>query len=148
MQVILLEDIKGTGKSGDIVKVSDGYARNMLLPKGKAIEATEQNKRQLEKKKALEAQKKAEEKAAAEELKKKLEEITLELKTKAGEGGKVFGSITNQNIADELKKTTGIEIDKKKIQLSAPIKQVGLTEVDVKLYQEITGKLKVNVIAE
>jgi len=148
MQVILLEDVKGSGKAGDVIKVSDGFARNMLIPKGKAVEATEQNKKALERKKALEAQKRAEEKAAAEELKKKLEEITLEIKTKAGEGGKVFGSITNQNIADVLLKDKGIEIDKKKIQMKQPIKTVGMVTVDVKLFQEVTGALKVNVVAE
>ena len=148
MQVILLEDIKGTGKAGDIVKVSDGYARNMLIPRGKALEATDANKKQLEKKKALEAAKRAEEKAAALELKEKLAKVTISIKTKAGEGGKVFGSITSQNIADTLKEQTGIEVDKKKIQLPAPIKAVGDTEVDIKLYPEVTGQLKIKVEAE
>lgn len=148
MQVILLEDIKGTGKAGDIVKVSDGYARNMLIPRGKALEATDANKKQLEKKKALEAQKRAEEKAAALELKEKLEKVAITIKAKAGEGGKVFGSITSQNIADTLKEQTGIEVDKKKIQLPAPIKAVGDTTVDIKLYPEVAGKLKIKVEAE
>ena len=148
MQVILLEDINGTGKAGDIVKVSDGYARNMLIPRGKALEATDANKKQLEKKKALEAQKRAEEKAAALELKEKLEKVAITIKAKAGEGGKVFGSITSQNIADTLKEQTGIEVDKKKIQLPATIKAGGDTTVDIKLYPEVAGKLKIKVEAE
>ena len=148
MQIILLEDIKGTGKKGDIVKVSDGFARNSLIPKGKAVEATDANKKQLEKKKALEEQRIKEEKALANELKEKLYNLTVEIKTKAGENGKVFGSITSQNIADECLKQTGIELDKKKIVLPQALKTVGLVNVQVKLYPEIQGELKVNIVAE
>ena len=110
MIVILNRDVKGTGKAGDVVKVSDGYARNMLLPKGYATEATDGNIRSLEKQKELLAQKKAEEKAAAEELAKKLEDVTVIIKTKSGEGGRLFGSITSKDIADETKKQTGLTI--------------------------------------
>ena len=141
MIVILNRDVKGTGKAGDVVKVSDGYARNMLLPKGYATEATDGNIRSLEKQKELLAQ----EKAAAEELAKKLEDVTVIIKTKSGEGGRLFGSITSKDIADETKKQTGLTIDKKKIQMKNPIKSIGRFEIDVKLYPEVSGKLTVEV---
>ena len=147
MKVILLEDVRGSGKDGDVVKVSDGYARNMLIPKGLAMEATPQNLKQLEKKKEAMAKKFAEDKAKALEMKKKLEETAVTVKTKAGENGKVFGSITSKDIADALKEM-GYEVDKKKIQLDAPIKSTGITEVTIKLFTEVAGKIKVNVIPE
>ena len=147
MKVILLEDVRGSGKSGEVVKVSDGYARNMLIPRGLAMEATPQNLKQLEKKKEAMAKKFAEDKASALEMKKSLEEATVNVKTKAGENGKVFGSVTSKDIADALKEL-GYEIDKKKIQLDAPIKTTGITEVTIKLFTEVAGKVKVNVIPE
>lgn len=147
MKVILLEDVRGSGKSGDVVNVSDGYARNMLIPRGLAVEATPQNIKQLEKKKEAIAKKFAEDKAAALEMKKKLEEITVEVKTKAGKSGKVFGSVTSADIAEALQ-ALGFDIDKKKIQLDSPIKMVGETDVNVKLFTEVSGKVKVNVVSE
>ncbi len=148
MIVILNRDVKGTGKAGDVVKVSDGYARNMLLPKGYAKEATEGNIRSLEKQKAIAAEKKAEEKARAEEQAKKISELSVTIKTKAGDGGKIFGSITSKDIAEALNKQHGIDVDKKKIQMEAPIKQTGETTVNVKLYFEARAQLKVIVEAE
>lgn len=145
MIVILTKDVKGTGKAGEVVKVSDGYARNMLLPKGFAKEATEGNIRNLEKQKAIAAEKLAEEKAAAKELAEKLSGITLKIETKGGETGKLFGSITSKDIADALEKQEGIKIDKKKIELESPIKQAGDTNVTVKLFTEISADLKVTV---
>ena len=145
MQVILNKDVKGTGKAGDIVNVSDGFARNMLFPKGLATEATTANVRNLEKQKANEAAKKAEEKAAAQELAKKLEEAKVTIKTKSGEGGRLFGSITSKDIAEAAKKQ-GYDIDKKKIQLSSPIKSIGRFDIKVKLYPEVVGTLTVEVI--
>ena len=147
MKVILLEDVRGTGKAGDVANVSDGYARNMLIPRGLAVEATAQNIKQLEKKKEAMAKKFAEDKAAALELKKKLEEVTVEVRTKAGKDGKVFGSVTSKDIADALNQM-GFDIDKKKIQLDSPIKATGMTAVNVKLFTEISGKVKVNVVSE
>ena len=147
MKVILLEDVRGSGKSGDVVNVSDGYARNMLIPRGLAVEATPQNVKQLEKKKEAIAKKFAEDKAAALEMKKKLEEITIEVKTKAGKNGKVFGSVTSADIADALQ-AQGFDVDKKKIQLDSPIKATGTTDVNVKLFTEVSGKVKVNVVSE
>jgi len=145
MIVILNRDVKGTGKAGDVVKVSDGYARNMLLPKGYATEATQGNLRNLEKQKELQAQKKAEDKAAAEKLAEKLADAKVVIKSKTGEGGRLFGSITSKDIADEAKKQTGLTIDKKKIQLNSPIKNIGTFEVEIKLYPEVVGKLTVQV---
>ncbi len=145
MQVILTKDVKGTGKAGEIVKVSDGFARNMLFPKGLAIEATNANVKSLEKQKANEAAKKAEEKAAAVELAKKLEDVKVVIKTKSGEGGRLFGSITSKDIAEETKKQTGLVIDKKKIQLNSPIKNIGKFDIKVKLYPEVVGTLTVEV---
>ncbi|MEG0391160.1 MAG: 50S ribosomal protein L9 [Anaerovoracaceae bacterium] len=145
MIVILLKDVKGTGKAGDVVKVSDGYARNMLLPKGMAKEATDGNVRNLEKQKAMAAEKLAEAKAAAEETGKKLEEIVVNIVTKGGEGGRLFGSITSKDIAEALEKQTGITVDKKKIVLDSPIKATGETTVVVKLFAEVSANLRVNV---
>lgn len=147
MKVILLEDVRGSGKSGDVVNVSDGYARNMLIPRGLAVEATPQNVKQLEKKKEAIAKKFAEDKAVALEMKKKLEEITIEVKTKAGKNGKVFGSVTSADIAEALQ-AQGFDVDKKKIQLDSPIKATGTTDVNVKLFTEVSGKVKVNVVSE
>lgn len=148
MIVILNRDVKGTGKAGDVVNVSDGYARNMLLPRGYATEATEGNIRNLEKQKQIAAEKKAEEKAAAQATAAKISELTVTIKTKAGEGGKIFGSITSKDIADALKAQHNITVDKKKIQLDSPIKQTGEMSVDIKLYTEVNAKLKVSVTAE
>ena len=148
MIVILNRDVKGTGKTGDIVKVSDGYARNMLIPKGYAKEATEGNVRNLEKQKAIAAEKKAEEKAAAQALAEKVSAVSVTIKTKAGEGGRIFGSITSKDIADALAEQHKLTVDKKKIQLDNPIKQTGELTVDIKLYPEVMAKLKVIVTAQ
>ena len=148
MIVILKKDVKGTGRAGDIVKVSDGYARNMLIPKGYATEATEGNVRSLEKQKALAAEKKAEEKAAAQALAEKLNAVGVTIKTKAGEGGRIFGSITSKDIADALKDQHKLTVDKKKIQLDNPIKSTGELAVNVKLYSEVSAQLKVTIVAE
>lgn len=147
MKVILLEDVRGSGKAGDVANVSDGYARNMLIPRGLAVEATAQNIKQLEKKKEAMAKKFEEDKAAALEMKKKLEEVTVEVRTKAGKDGKVFGSVTSKDIAEALQ-AMGFDVDKKKIQLDSPIKATGMTDVNVKLFTEVSGKVKVNVTAE
>ncbi len=145
MIVILTKDVKGTGKAGEVVKVSDGYARNMLIPKGLAKEATEGNVRNLEKQKALAAEKQAEQKAAAQKQAEALEKITLEIKSKGGESGKLFGSITSKDISEALLKQENIKVDKKKIELTNPIKQTGETQVTLKLFSEVTATLKVNV---
>ena len=148
MKVILNKDVKGTGKAGDVVTVSDGYARNMLIPRGLATEATQSNIRQLEKQKAIAAEKTAEEKAAAQELAEKLNKASIKMKIKAGEGGRIFGSITSKDIADAINMQLGMDIDRKKVKLDAPIKQVGQTDVDMRLYQDVNAKIKVIIEAE
>ena len=142
MVVILKRDIKGTGKAGDIVKVSDGYARNMLIPKGWAIEATKGNINTLEKVKAKQAEEEAARKASAQELAKKIE-VCIE--TKAGEGGRLFGSITSKDVCEALKTQHNIAIDKKKLQMSQPIKALGTFSVKIKLYQDVSAELAVKV---
>ena len=145
MKVILLKEIKGLGKEGDLVNAKDGYARNFLLPKGDAIEATPGNLKKWKETKAKEADKKKAEHGEALELKEKMESISVILEGKAGEGGKLFGSITSKDIADALKSQHKIEIDRRKIELKDNIKSIGVTEVDVRVYAEITAKLKVDV---
>lgn len=145
MVVILLKDVKGTGKAGDVVKVSDGYARNMLIPKGLAKEATQGNVRNLEKQKAIAEEKKAEEKAAAQKKAEELEKITLIVKSKGGENGKLFGSVTSMDIAKALQEQEGITIDKKKIDIPGPIKQAGKSQAVIKLYQDVSAKITVEV---
>ena len=148
MKVILNKDVKGTGKAGDVVTVSDGYARNMLIPRGLATEATQSNIRQLEKQKAIAAENKAEEKAAAQELAEKLNKASIKMKINAGEGGRIFGSIKSKDIADAINMQLGMDIDRKKVKLDAPIKQVGQTDVDMRLYQDVNAKIKVIIEAE
>lgn len=145
MQVILKKDIKGTGKEGDIVKVSDGYARNKLIPGGLAVEATNQNKKAIEREKAANAAKIAEEKAAAEDLRKKLTAKPITVKTKVGEAGKIFGSVTSMNIADAIGEQLGENVDKKKIVLDKPIKEVGIHTIEVKLYSDVNAKIEVKI---
>lgn len=147
MKVIVIKDTKNVGKKGDIKNVSDGYAKNFLIPNGIVMEATPANIRDLERKKAADAEKRAIDKASAEVLKAKLAEIETVLQTKAGEGGKVFGSITSKDISDALMTQHGIEIDKKKIVLENPIKQLGEYTITAKLYQEVTAEFKVIVNA-
>lgn len=145
MKVILIEDVKGTGKKGDICEVSDGFARNMLFKKKLALEATPNNLKKLERNKENERLRIEEERKEASFLKEKLESIELSLNVKAGENGKIFGSVTSMDIANALKLQENIEIDKKKIDLKAPIKNTGKVTVVVKLYQEISANLKIDI---
>lgn len=145
MKIILLEDVKSLGKKGDIVNVSDGYARNMLLPKKLGVEATSKNMNDLKLKKANEAKVAKENLEAAREFARNLEGRQVELTLKVGEGGKTFGSISAKEIAEAAKEQLGLDIDKKKLQLSSAIKDLGTTEVSVKLHPKVTGKLLVVV---
>lgn len=145
MKVILQKDLKGKGKAGDVVKVNDGYARNMLLPKGIAIEATKENLRILKLQQEQAAEEEAEAKEAAKKLAEKLEKEKVIVETKSGEGGKLFGSITAKDIAEAVSKTIGEDIDKKKIDLKNPIKSLGNFDIDVKLYKEVKGTIHVEV---
>lgn len=145
MKVILLEDVQSLGKIGDVVKVSDGHARNMLFPKKLAAEATKKNMKELEMKKAKMAKEQAENYDQAKTQAEMLNKLSVTIASKAGEGGKLFGSITSKDIAEAVKKDHGIDIDKRKIQLDSPIKNAGETTVSIKLYQDVTANLKVNV---
>ena len=145
MKVILVKDVKGLGKKGQTADVSDGYARNLLLPKGFAKEATEHNLKVLEKERAEEADRIQNDIASAKIVEEKLRNIEVNIATKAGEGGKLFGAVTSKDLSDALLAQFGINIDKKKFVMDNPIKHTGEFTVDIKLYQEITGKLKIKV---
>lgn len=148
MIVILKRDVKGAGKASEIVKVSDGYARNMLLPRGYAVEATKGNIRDLEKVKAKQAEEEAQKKAEAQEKAEMIENLNVEIRTKSGEGGRLFGSITSKDIADALEAQHNIKVDKKKIRIDTPIKNLGEFHVDIKLYTEINASLTVKVVEQ
>ena len=145
MKVIFLKDVKGQGKKGEVKEVSDGYARNVLLKNKSAVEATPQAMSQLQGQKRKEQQNAEAELQAAKDLKVKVEELTVELKSKTGEGGRLFCSITSKQIADELNKAHGIKVDKRKMDLPEAIRTLGVTKVPVKLHPEVTATLKVHV---
>lgn len=147
MKVILTQDIKGVGKKDEIINANDGYARNFLFPKKLAVEANSKNMSLLQGRRDSANFKKEQEKEKANEIKEKLSKIMLTIKVKAGENGKIFGSITSKEISLELKNQFKIEIDKKKVNLKEPIKELGTFTVDIKLYENIVGKLKINILA-
>lgn len=146
MKVILLQDIKGVGKKDQIINANDGYARNYLFPKKLAVEATTGNLGNLKAKQESNQYRKDMQKEEAIKLADKLKDITLTIKVKAGENGKIFGGVTAKEIAENLKSQYNIEVDKKKINLAETIKVIGTRTVDVKLYEGVIGKLKINVI--
>lgn len=146
MKIILLEDVKSLGKAGDIVEVSNGYARNMLLPKKLGVEASTKNLNDLKLKKAHEEKVAAENLAQAKELGEKIENARIEIPIKAGENGKVFGSVSSKEIAEAVKDQLGVELDKKKILLSSPIKELGDHTIQVKLHPKVTAGIVVSVI--
>ena len=148
MKVILTKNVKGTGKEGDIVKVNDGFARNRLLPGGFAIEATKANMKRVERENAAREKTIRLEKENANAIAKTLQSKTIIIKTKVGEGGKLFGSITSMDIAEAIKEQTGKEIDKKKIILAKPIKEKGKAKVEVKLYTEISAIINLEITEE
>lgn len=148
MKVILTQDVKGVGKKDQILEVNDGYARNFLIPKKLGVQASTANLALLKSKQNSRDFKKQEEKKEAEQIKEKLEKIRLDIKVKSGENGKIFGGVTSKEISDVLKDKYSINIDKKKIELKETIKIVGITTVDIKLFEGIIGKVKVNVIPE
>ncbi len=148
MKVILLEDVKSLGKKGEIVNVSDGYARNYVLPKKLGVEANSANMNDLKLQKANADKVAQEQLEAAQTLAQELEKKEVVLKMKSGEGGRVFGSVSSKEIASAAKSQCGLELDKKKIQLSEAIKALGTYEVSVKLHAKVTGKLRVKVVEE
>lgn len=148
MKVILKQDVKGLGKKESMVEVSDGYARNFLFPRNLAVEATSVNINVMNTKKEAEKTKKDRELASARALADKLKGITVIIKAKAGENGKLFGSITSMDIAEKLKKDHGLDIDKKKLVLPEAVKTLGTLEVEVKLYPEVSAKMTVQIVQE
>lgn len=145
MDVILLEDIKGLGKKGDLASVSDGHARNYLLPRKLAAPATKSNMNEMEARQKSQATKEKRELEAAEALGRDITGKEITIPVKAGEGGKLFGSVTNKEIAQALEEQHGFTIDRKKILVSEPIKSIGETSVDVKLHPKVTARLTVRV---
>ena len=148
MKVILLDNIKGVGRKDDIIEANDGYARNFLIPKGKAVEANNANLSKLKAKQSSNEHKLELEKQEAERIKEKLSDLTLEIKVKVGENGKIFGGVTSKEISDNLKTQYNMDIDKKKIVVKETIKTVGVQVIEIKLFQGIIGKLKVKIIGE
>lgn len=146
MKVILKQDIKGVGKKDQIINANDGYARNFLFPKNLAVPADKGNMTNLQSKQTSEQHRKNLEKEEAIQTAKKIEEITLKLPVKSGENGKVFGSITSKEIGENLEKQYKIKVDKKKILIQEPIKVLGMFNIEIKLYEGVMAKLKVNVI--
>ena len=145
MKVILLQDVKGKGKKGQMLEVSDGYARNFMLPRKLAMEATADAINTMRMNDKAAAEKAARERAEAMEISKKLKALTLVVKAKGGGAGRLFGSVTNQEIADALKENTGITLDKRKIVIADTIKSVGTYTVQCKLGYEITAPLTVKI---
>ena len=148
MKVILKQDIRGVGKKDQIINANDGYARNYLFPKNLAVPADKGNLANLQSKQSSQAHRKELEKQAAMETAKKIENILLKLPVKSGENGKVFGSITSKEIVQNLEKQYGITVDKKKVILQEPIKLLGMFTIEIKLFDGVTAKLKVDVIGE
>lgn len=148
MKVILLDNIKGVGKKDEIINANDGYARNFLIPRKLAVEANSKNMSELKSKQDSKEHKKQEDKKEALEISKKLEKIMLKINVKAGENGKIFGGVTSKEISEQLKKQYKFDIDKKKIDLKETIKTTGVFTVDLKLYEGVTGKLKLHIIGE
>ncbi|MBH0230277.1 50S ribosomal protein L9 [Halobacillus yeomjeoni] len=145
MKVIFTADVKGKGKKGEIKNVNDGYARNYLLKNNLAVEATKGNVQAQKAKDAKKEQLAQEEVEEAEKLKETLSNLEVKLSAKSGDGGRLFGSITSKQIAEELKKNHDIKIDKRKIELDEPIRTLGYTDVPVKLHPEVTGSIRVHV---
>lgn len=145
MKVILLADVKSLGKKGEIVNVSDGYARNMLFPKKLGVEANSKNLNDLKLQNQNKEKVAKENLEAAQKFAKELESMSVTVQIKVGENGRVFGSISAKEIAEAAKKQLGIELDKKKLLMDAPIKSLGVTMVPVRLHPKVTGELKVHV---
>lgn len=148
MKLILLKDVKGTGKKGQIIEASDGHARNFLIPKGLAKEATGSNVKEQEHIKFAEEKRKADELQQAKDLAAKLSSVEVHLKSKMGENGKLFGSITAKDVAEAMEAQKGIKIDKRKIVLEQPIRDKGEKELEIKIYPTVTAKIKVVIEAE
>ena len=145
MKVILLTDVKGSGKKDEIINVSDGYARNFLFPKKMAVEATPGAMKEIERKRAAEAAREAERRAQAEEKARQLKDKTVTVQVKCGEKGRLYGSITTAEIAQELETQHGVKVDKRKIERENPIRNIGTCTITVGLYTGVSAKMLVNV---
>ncbi len=148
MKVILKQDVEKLGKKEDLVEVNNGYARNYLIPRGLAAEANAKNINIMKSKKNAEMAKKQKEMEGSKELAARIEGNTVTIKVKAGENGKLFGSITSMDIAEAMNKALGVNVDKKKISISEPIKTLGVADVEVRLHQGVHANLSVKVIEE
>ena len=148
MKVILKADIKGVGKKDQVIEASDGYARNFLFPKNLAQEANKENMSKLKAKQDSVKFQKDQEREEAQKLEEKLSKIVLKIKVKAGENGKIFGGVSSKEIAQDLEEQYQIKVDKKKIELKETIKTLGRHTIEIKLFEGIIGKLKVDVICE
>ena len=146
MEVILQKDVKNLGKKGEVVDVAEGYARNFLLPRGLAVEATAGNLKQVSLENKAKKQKRERELKEAQDIAAKLDGQKLQIATKVGESGKLFGSITNKDIADRLKRQYKVEIDKRKIELEEPIKSLGKYPVTVRIHPKVKAEVIVQVI--
>ena len=145
MKIILLEDVKNVGKKGDIVEAAEGYARNFLIKKNLGVEVNSANMNDLKLQKSNEAKIAKEQLQAAQDFAKELSQKDITVSIRAGEGGRTFGSVTAKEIAQAYKEQCGVDIDKKKIQLTEPIKNFGVYDVKIKLHPQVTGSLKVKV---
>lgn len=148
MKVILKSDIKGVGKKDEVINASDGYARNFLFPKGLAVEANNENMGKLKARQNSAKFQKQQEKEEALRIADKLSKISLKIKVKSGENGKIFGGVSTKEIAQELEKQHKITVDKKKIDLKETIKTLGARNIEIKLFEGVIGKLKVDVISD
>ena len=146
MKVILLEDVKSVGKKGELVNASDGYAKNFLFPKKLAVESTKSNLNDFELKQKAEAKRKKEELEQAQNMAKELENKTVTVKVKTGENGKLFGSVTNKEVAEEIVKQTGMQIDKKKVSIGDPIKMVGERTAVIKLHPKVSAEITIKIV--
>lgn len=147
MKVIFLQDVKGKGKKGEVKNVSEGYARNFLFPQNLAIEANQGNIKTLQMKKQGEEKKQEEMLNEAKRFKEQIEKVTVEIKAKSGDGGRLFGAVTSKQIAETMKKMK-LKVDKRKIELIEPIRTLGYTNVKIKIHQEVTATIKVHVVEE
>jgi len=148
MKVILKTDIKGVGKKDEVINASDGYARNFLFPKNLAVEANSENMNKLNGKQNSVKFQKDQEKEAAKKIAEKLSKISLRVKVQSGENGKIFGGVSSKEIAQELEKEYKIKVDKKKIELKETIKTLGTKEVEIRLYEGVVGKIKLEIISK
>lgn len=148
MKVILVQDVKALGKKGDTKEVSDGYARNFLLPRGLAIEATQVNVKKLEFEKKTEQDRKDQEEAEARQIAATINGMQVVIKVKSGEGGRLFGSITAKDVAEAIQKYSGMEVDKRKLELSETIKALGNYPVNLHLYPGVTATITARIVEE